>query len=747
MATKALTFEIFGRDKSASKTLKGVGKSADGVGGSLKALAKLASSAFVVKQIVDFGTDSVKAFQESELAQTKLQDAFKRFPKLADVNIGSLTKLNQQLALKTKFDDDATASGQAVLATFGLTGKQLEKMTPLLQDYAAKTGQDLPSAAKNLGLAMMGNTRAMKTVGINFKATGDRGKDFDTIMTGLTKKVGGFATKEGTTAAGKMEILRNRFGEIQETIGSALMPILSDLASFLNTHVAPAIESFAAWFKTQGIPALKSFGGWLKQNGKWLGIVAGFVLTAVAAFKTYAVIMGVVRTATAIWTAVQIGLNIALTANPIGLVIVAIGALVAAIVWIATKTTFFQDAWKWMCKVVQNAWQWLWKNVIKPVADWIVDKFNTLVRFGKILSLAIGLMVKQIGANFDRFKRFVGNAIIGAIKWFQELPKRILRTLSGAVGWLKATGRNIITGLINGVKDAAKNVWRTIKNVANSIINGVKSFFGIKSPSTVFTKIGGQLMAGLFRGIFNSKSKLGGIFGKVFGDVKKNVTGAIGALAGAGANIWESIFGGSKADFEGGSSRRGGAGGAAQWASLVSKVLAMLGQSQSNLPAVLRRINMESGGNPKAINLWDSNFKAGIPSKGLMQTIDPTFNAYAGPFRGLGVYNPLANIYAGLNYAIKRYGSIRAIDPLVRPIGYASGGSVHRTGSYMVGEQGPEMVTLPGGAYVTPNHRLGGSGGQINVIIQSKGGIDLSKYIEVKIEQADQAHARRIRQG
>jgi SLT domain-containing protein len=83
-------------------------------------------------------------------------------------------------------------------------------------------------------------------------------------------------------------------------------------------------------------------------------------------------------------------------------------------------------------------------------------------------------------------------------------------------------------------------------------------------------------------------------------------------------------------------------------------------------------MNQESGGNPRAINLWDSNAARGTPSIGLMQTIGPTFSAYAGPFRGRGIYDPLANIYAGLNYAVNRYGSLQyAMD---KPGGYRNGG-------------------------------------------------------------------------
>jgi hypothetical protein len=118
----------------------------------------------------------------------------------------------------------------------------------------------------------------------------------------------------------------------------------------------------------------------------------------------------------------------------------------------------------------------------------------------------------------------------------------------------------------------------------------------------------------------------------------------------------------------------GGAGGAAQWASMVVAVLAMLGQPASSLAGNLRRINLESGGNANAINRTDSNAMKGTPSMGLMQTIIGTFLAYAGPFAGRGPYDPFASIYAGDNYAIHQYGSVAAVDPLVHPGGYDTGG-------------------------------------------------------------------------
>ena len=71
-----------------------------------------------------------------------------------------------------------------------------------------------------------------------------------------------------------------------------------------------------------------------------------------------------------------------------------------------------------------------------------------------------------------------------------------------------------------------------------------------------------------------------------------------------------------------------------------------------------RNIMRESSGNPMAINNWDSNAAKGTPSKGLLQTIDPTFNAYHVAGTSFDPYDPVANIAAACNYAAARYGSI-----------------------------------------------------------------------------------------
>lgn len=103
-----------------------------------------------------------------------------------------------------------------------------------------------------------------------------------------------------------------------------------------------------------------------------------------------------------------------------------------------------------------------------------------------------------------------------------------------------------------------------------------------------------------------------------------------------------------------GSDNNGVGGGLDNW---LMQALAITGQGMNNLSALRYIAMMESGGDPNAINLWDSNAAAGHPSKGLMQTIDSTFGAYALPEMN-DIWNPVHNTVAAIRYMIDRYGSI-----------------------------------------------------------------------------------------
>ena len=224
---------LIGEDRSLSKTMGKAGDSVDQVGKKSKltgAAMKGALSAAVVTQVadavVDFGRESIEAYRGAEIAQKQLEDAYKRFPKVASVNIDKLREYNQTMQDKGYADADDVAAGQAVLARYKMTGAQLKQMTPLLVDYANRTGKDIPSAAAALGKGLSGSSRLAKELGFSFKDAKDPAKNFDQILNGLQSTVGGYSATM-PEAERNQKALEYSFGDLQEALGEKLLPVMS----------------------------------------------------------------------------------------------------------------------------------------------------------------------------------------------------------------------------------------------------------------------------------------------------------------------------------------------------------------------------------------------------------------------------------------------------------------------------------------------------------------------------------------
>jgi hypothetical protein len=217
---------------------------------------------------------------------------------------------------------------------------------------------------------------------------------------------------------------------------------------------------------------------------------------------------------------------------------------------------------------------------------------------------------------------------------------------------------------------------------------GLRSIWQVKDHFDhlhVDTGKGGSMIGGFISNLVTKpldflKHTVDGLMSKApgKGGFLKGLKAMPGSILGAASSKVREILGGTgemgAADGSGLSALNNPTGGVGQWSSTVLAALARVGQPTSLLGTVLRRMNQESSGDPKAINLWDSNARAGTPSKGLMQVIDPTFAAYRDKGLPNDIWNPLANIVASMRYAKSRYGSLsKAYD---RPGGYWTGGLV-----------------------------------------------------------------------
>jgi tape measure domain-containing protein len=334
-------------------------------------------------------------------------------------------------------------------------------------------------------------------------------------------------------------------------------------------------------------------------------------------------------------------------------------------------------------------WKTMWKG-IKDILSGAVQGIWNLIQL-----IFIGRVIKGIGGFFVTLKTMFSGGwegIVAGIKGFVQ----------GADGWfwtfldgakskfldiIKAA-KEIPGGIVKGLTNGAKSIGNAIVGVADSLVKAFKKALGIKSPSKVFEGLGGHIISGLANGL--SSGNLLDLGKTVFKDFGGGVMNSVEKIKGFLSGI-----------FSGGS----GGGNVTSW---ITQALGITGAPSSWLGPLSTLVQKESGGNPNAINLWDSNAKAGHPSKGLFQTIDSTFNAYA--MKGLGgIYNPIANAVAGIRYIMSRYGSVFNVPGIKSMMGggkykgYAIGTGYSPEGWAMVGENGPELMNLPRGSQIKSN--------------------------------------------
>jgi hypothetical protein len=216
-----------------------------------KAMQVATSTAALVAgaAIVRFGQQAYESYKRHQTAAVELQHAIDKFPSLAGASEAAFQK--QAIAERnlTGAHTDEVIAADAVLARFKLTQAEILRTLPLVVDYAQATGKSIPDAADVVGKAILGNTRALREIGIRYKVTGDSGKDFNAILTLMQQKIGGVAAAWGKTAEGRAEIMRAQLDDLKASggalIAEALNPIVRALSALLN-----AIDGLPSPIKT-----------------------------------------------------------------------------------------------------------------------------------------------------------------------------------------------------------------------------------------------------------------------------------------------------------------------------------------------------------------------------------------------------------------------------------------------------------------------------------------------------------------
>lgn len=312
--------------------------------------------------------------------------------------------------------------------------------------------------------------------------------------------------KDGAAAAGDFAKTAEGAANKQKTMTASL----EDQQAKLGGLLLPAWQGFLGFLTDTAIPALGTTIDWVSKNSDTLLMLAGVVTAAAAAYYIITTAMGIYKAfqiasaaATGGLTIAQWALNAAMTANPIGLVIVAIAALVAGIVWVATQTTFFQDVWAAMTQVIGAAWTWLWTNVLEPVFTaigaiftWLYENVIVYVIAGILIYVNIWAAIftwlwtsilaptfQAIGAVFTWLYENVIVPVVGFIvayiqvwaavfTWlYGNVIQPVFAAIGSAFGWIYG---NVIAPTVGWINSAIGTVGDTVR----TIFGGIGDFIG-----------------------------------------------------------------------------------------------------------------------------------------------------------------------------------------------------------------------------------------------------------------------------
>jgi SLT domain-containing protein len=407
--------------------------------------------------------------------------------------------------------------------------------------------------------------------------------------------------------------------------------------------------------------------------------------------------------------------------------------------WFSTK---YQSARGYVNSAFSNVGKWFGgrksdiQNNMKSVSGWFKSTFQTAYKgvtdsFGKI-----GNFFKGIGKEIK--KPIIGamKAILNGVNWVYEKlgggknhfdVSKLDKYASGTNGVSHDTvgivndqagstyremvqfpngktiiprGRNVMLPMPKGTKVLPADQTASLMNMPH-FKKGIGDFFGgawakfkdftgniadyISNPKKLvqmaidkFTDFSSYLEPGLSM----AKNAVRGTVGIATKFIKDKLKGFGGS--GSGVNYKPSA-------------------GVEQWRATAKKALELTNQfTEANLNRLLMQMKSESGGNPNAINNWDINAKMGIPSKGLMQVIDPTFKAYAMKGFDKNIYDPMSNILAAIRYTLAQYGSL---ERGWKGHGYANGGFPKVGEMFYARESGPELVGKIGNRSAVVNNQ------------------------------------------
>lgn len=375
------------------------------------------AQAFIGK-MKEFAATTPFEFPELQTAAGKLMAAGIATNKVIPI-MTTLGNVTSGMGTGSEGVNRATVALQQMNAAGKITAEDLNQLrdagVPVYDLLAAATGKTTAQIAKMASTGKLGK----KELDAMMKAleTGKGLEKFGGLMEAQSKSLEGtISTMKdnlGQGLAGALEpimpFLKDGIGALSKALpgagkwlkglienfialGEALAPITEPMISFIEDGLEKLGSASLDWSGLLAfVDTLKTMGQWVLDNKLWIGqlvttlavLAVGFTVLAAAQAVASAggfvsFIMGVVKS-TGLWTAAQWLLNVALNANPISLIVIAIAALVAGLIYAYNTSEEFRNVVNAAFAAVGEAGRWLWNNALAPVVRFIVNGFAMIV--------------------------------------------------------------------------------------------------------------------------------------------------------------------------------------------------------------------------------------------------------------------------------------------------------------------------------------------------------------------------------
>ena len=432
------------------------------------------------------GTQALGILQDGLKAGARdtdtIADAFKEFS-LRSIDGSKLTAEGFKAAgLDAKLMASEIAKGGPAAA--GATQQTLEGLLAIKD----------PVAQNAAGVALFG-TQWEDTLRQILPAIAQMGDASDTAQ-GSTQRM---MDTVGDNAQGKIDTAKRAFEGWTQSMASSNGPL-----GLVTTGVM-----------TFGDTAL-TMGGSIGQIIAGLGTLNGALIVEKASLVASTAAKGIAAAATGVWTGAQWLLNAALTANPIGIVIVVIAALVAAIVIAYKNSETFRNIVQAAMRGVVQAWAWV-REKAKAVFSWLGGTYQSVK----------GFIANPVSSAVKSVVRFFGDVITRV----KQIPGQITGAFSSAGSLLSGIGRKIIDGLINGIQDK----FNALRSKLGEVTNLIPSWKGPEDKDKNLLRPAGRLiMGGLQQGIDESLPSLQAQLGGITANIAATPVTQVAASGGGG---------------------------------------------------------------------------------------------------------------------------------------------------------------------------------------------------------------------